>query len=161
MLRHCVKTAYHRGRSPSYLEDGTSAHNRLASAIAYLREEFPALTLRRALRSRAPWTVPVVYQKKSNNVNDLSTTHLGIHGLMSLVPLARLTVIRLDRFLTTPMATMTRWSRIKDLKEGVVQPPYYDQPVYLCRLSEMNLYPCAFNTNPITLLRKQVGRAYT
>ena len=66
-------------------EDGTSAYTIKKFGVCNrydLREEFPALTLRRtALKS----------------------------GLTSLAPLAKPTVIRLDRFLTTPMAIMTRW----------------------------------------------------
>ena len=57
-------------------EDGTSAYTIKKFGVCNrydLREEFPALTLRRTALKSAMDEVLWIYQKKSNNVNDLNS----------------------------------------------------------------------------------------
>ena len=57
-------------------EDGTPAHTIKKFGVVNhydLREEFPALTLRRTAIKSAVDEVLWIYQRKSNNVNDLNS----------------------------------------------------------------------------------------
>ena len=88
-------------------EDGTPAYtikNFGVTARYDLREEFPALTLRRTALKSAMDEILWIYQKKSNNVHDLNS------GPMRPVPSVKPTAIRLVRRAITPRATSTRWT---------------------------------------------------
>ena len=87
-------------------EDGTPAYtikNFGVTARYDLREEFPALTLRRTALKSAMDEILWIYQKKSNNAI------FGTSGPTRLAPSARPTGIRLGRRAIMPRATLTRW----------------------------------------------------
>ncbi len=93
-------------------EDGTPAYtikNFGVTARYDLREEFPALTLRRTALKSAMDEILWIYQKKSNNVHDLNS-HIWDEWAMRPVPSVKPTAIRLVRRAITPRATSTRWT---------------------------------------------------
>ena len=93
-------------------EDGTPAYtikNFGVTARYDLREEFPALTLRRTALKSAMDEILWIYQKKSNNVHDLNS-HIWDEWPMRPVPSVKPTAIRLVRRAITPRATSTRWT---------------------------------------------------
>ena len=78
-------------------EDGTPAHTvkKFGLVNRYdLQKEFPILTLRRTYLKSAVDELLWIWQKKSNNVHDLSSTS-GMPGRTKPVPSARPTAISL------------------------------------------------------------------
>lgn len=93
-------------------EDGTPAYtikNFGVTARYDLREEFPALTLRRTALKSAMDEILWIYQKKSNNVHDLNS-HIWDEWADETGSIGKPTAIRLVRRAITPRATWTRWT---------------------------------------------------
>ena len=84
-------------------EDGTPAYtikNFGVTARYDLREEFPALTLRRTALKSAMDEILWIYQKKSNNVHDLNS-HIWDEWADETGSIGRRAIM--------PRATLTRW----------------------------------------------------
>jgi len=100
-------------------EDGTPAYtikNFGVTARYDLREEFPALTLRRTALKSAMDEILWIYQKKSNNVHDLNS-HIWDEWADETGSIgkryrreARPTGTRLARRAIMPRAISTRWT---------------------------------------------------
>ena len=89
-------------------EDGTPAYtikNFGVTARYDLREEFPALTLRRTALKSAMDEILWIYQKKSNNVHDLNS-HIWDEWADETGSIG----IRLGRRAIIPRVTLTRWT---------------------------------------------------
>ena len=89
-------------------EDGTPAYTIKNFGVTNrydLREEFPALTLRRTALKSAMDEILWIYQRKSNN-----TAIFGMSGPMRRAQSVKRTATRLRRSLITPRATSIRWT---------------------------------------------------
>ena len=92
-------------------EDGTPAYtikNFGVTARYDLREEFPALTLRRTALKSAMDEILWIYQRKSTT-STTSTAIFGMSGQMRPGLSARPTVTRSLRSRSIPRASSTRW----------------------------------------------------
>lgn len=93
-------------------EDGTPAYtikNFGVTARYDLREEFPALTLRRTALKSAMDEILWIYQKKSNNVHDLNS-HIWDEWADETGSIGKAYGTRLARRAIMPRAISTRWT---------------------------------------------------
>ena len=129
-------------------EDGTSAYTIKKFGVCNrydLREEFPALTLRRTALKSAMDEVLWIYQKKSNNVNDLNS-HIWDSWADESGSIGKAygyQVGQVSRYADGDYDQMDRV--LKDLKENPFSRRIMTNLYTFADLSEMNLYPCAFN----------------
>ena len=129
-------------------EDGTPAYtikNFGVTARYDLREEFPALTLRRTALKSAMDEVLWIYQRKSNNVNDLNShiwdewaDETGSIGSAYGYQIAQVT-----HYADGDFDQMNRV--LYDLKHTPFSRRIITNMYNVHDLPEMHLYPCAYN----------------
>ena len=129
-------------------EDGTSAYTIKKFGVCNrydLREEFPALTLRRTALKSAMDEVLWIYQKKSNNVNDLNS-HIWDSWADESGSIGKAYGYQVGQVSHYPDGDYDQMDRVlKDLKENPFSRRIMTNLYTFADLSEMNLYPCAFN----------------
>lgn len=129
-------------------EDGTPAYTikRFGVCNRYdLREEFTALTLRRTALKSAMDEVLWIYQRKSNNVHDLAPRiwdeWADEDG--SIGKAYGYQVGQVSHYADGDLDQMDRV--LKDLRENPYSRRIMTNLYTVADLSEMNLYPCAYN----------------
>ena len=129
-------------------EDGTSAYTIKKFGVCNrydLREEFPALTLRRTALKSAMDEVLWIYQKKSNNVNDLNS-HIWDSWADESGSIGKAYGYQVGQVSHYADGDYDQMDRVlKDLKENPFSRRIITNLYTFADLSEMNLYPCAFN----------------
>lgn len=128
--------------------DGTSAYTIKKFGVCNrydLREEFPALTLRRTALKSAMDEVLWIYQKKSNNVNDLNS-HIWDSWADESGSIGKAYGYQVGQVSHYADGDYDQMDRVlKDLKENPFSRRIMTNLYTFADLSEMNLYPCAFN----------------
>ncbi len=129
-------------------EDGTPAYTikRFGVCNRYdLREEFPAITLRRTALKSCMDEVLWIYQRKSNNVHDLHS-HIWDEWADETGSIGKAygyQVAQVSRYADGDYDQMDRV--LKDLRENPYSRRIMTNLYTFADLSEMHLYPCAFN----------------
>ena len=129
-------------------EDGTPAYTikRFGVCNRYdLREEFPALTLRRTALKSAMDEVLWIYQRKSNNIHDLNS-HIWDEWADETGSIGKAYGYQVGVKSHYPDGDYDQMDRVlKDLRENPYSRRIMTNLYTFADLSEMNLYPCAFN----------------
>lgn len=129
-------------------EDGTPAYTikRFGMCNRYdLREEFPAITLRRTALKSCMDEVLWIYQRKSNNVHDLHS-HIWDEWADETGSIGKAygyQVAQVSRYADGDYDQMDRV--LRDLRENPYSRRIMTNLYTFADLSEMHLYPCAFN----------------
>ena len=129
-------------------EDGTPAYTikRFGVSNRYdLREEFPALTLRRTALKSAMDEVLWIYQRKSNNIHDLKP-HIWDEWADETGSIGKAYGYQVGVESHYPDGDYDQMDRVlKDLRENPYSRRIMTNLYTFADLSEMNLYPCAYN----------------
>lgn len=129
-------------------EDGEPAYTlkRFGVCNRYdLREEFPALTLRRTALKSALDEVLWIYQKKSNNVRDLRS-HIWDAWADESGSIGKAYGYQVGVTSRYPEGDFDQMDRVLfDLRENPYSRRIMTNLYTFSDLSEMHLYPCAFN----------------
>ena len=129
-------------------EDGTPAYTikRFGVCNRYdLREEFPALTLRRTALKSAMDEVLWIYQRKSNNVHDLKP-HIWDEWADETGSIGKAYGYQVGRVSHYPEGDFDQMDRVLfDLRENPYSRRIMTNLYTFADLSEMHLYPCAYN----------------
>ena len=129
-------------------EDGTPAYTikRFGVCNRYdLREEFPALTLRRTALKSAMDEVLWIYQRKSNNIHDLNS-HIWDEWADETGSIGKAYGYQVGVKTHYPDGDFDQMDRVlKDLRENPYSRRIMTNLYTFADLSEMNLYPCAYN----------------
>ena len=129
-------------------EDGTPAYTikRFGVCNRYdLREEFPALTLRRTALKSAMDEVLWIYQRKSNNIHDLNS-HIWDEWADETGSIGKAYGYQVGVKSHYPDGDYDQMDRVlKDLRENPYSRRIMTNLYTFADLSEMNLYPCAYN----------------
>ena len=129
-------------------EDGTPAYTikRFGVCNRYdLREEFPALTLRRTALKSAMDEVLWIYQRKSSNVHDLKP-HIWDEWADETGSIGKAYGYQVGVKSHYPDGDYDQMDRVlKDLRENPYSRRIMTNLYTFADLSEMNLYPCAYN----------------
>ena len=129
-------------------EDGAPAYTikRFGVCNRYdLREEFPALTLRRTALKSAMDEVLWIYQRKSNNIHDLNS-HIWDEWADETGSIGKAYGYQVGVKTHYPDGDFDQMDRVlKDLRENPYSRRIMTNLYTFADLSEMNLYPCAFN----------------
>ena len=129
-------------------EDGTPAYTikRFGVCNRYdLREEFPALTLRRTALKSAMDEVLWIYQRKSNNIHDLKP-HIWDEWADETGSIGKAYGYQVGVKSHYPDGDYDQMDRVlKDLRENPYSRRIMTNLYTFADLSEMNLYPCAYN----------------
>ena len=129
-------------------EDGTPAYTikRFGVSNRYdLREEFPALTLRRTALKSAMDEVLWIYQRKSNNIHDLKP-HIWDEWADETGSIGKAYGYQVGVKSHYPDGDYDQMDRVlKDLRENPYSRRIMTNLYTFADLSEMNLYPCAYN----------------
>ena len=129
-------------------EDGTPAYTikRFGVCNRYdLREEFPALTLRRTALKSAMDEVLWIYQRKSNNIHDLKP-HIWDEWADETGSIGKAYGYQIGVKSHYPDGDYDQMDRVlKDLRENPYSRRIMTNLYTFADLHEMNLYPCAFN----------------
>ena len=129
-------------------EDGTPAYTikRFGVCNRYdLREEFPALTLRRTALKSAMDEVLWIYQRKSNNIHDLNS-HIWDEWADETGSIGKAYGYQVGVKSHYPDGDFDQMDRVlKDLRENPYSRRIMTNLYTFSDLSEMNLYPCAYN----------------
>ena len=129
-------------------EDGTPAYTikRFGVCNRYdLREEFPALTLRRTALKSAMDEVLWIYQRKSNNIHDLNS-HIWDEWADESGSIGKAYGYQVGVKSHYPDGDYDQMDRVlKDLRENPYSRRIMTNLYTFADLSEMNLYPCAYN----------------
>lgn len=129
-------------------EDGTPAYTikRFGVCNRYdLREEFPALTLRRTALKSAMDEVLWIYQRKSNNIHDLKP-HIWDEWANDTGSIGKAYGYQVGVKSHYPDGDFDQMDRVlKDLRENPYSRRIMTNLYTFVDLSEMNLYPCAYN----------------
>lgn len=129
-------------------EDGTPAYTikRFGVVNRYdLREEFPALTLRRTALKSAMDEILWIYQRKSNNIGDLKP-HIWDEWADADGSIGKAygyQVAQVSHYKDGDYDQMDRV--LKDLRETPFSRRIMTNLYNFADLSEMNLYPCAYS----------------
>ena len=146
LIEHGTTTEGQRVR-PRW-EDGTPAYTikRFGVCNRYdLREEFPALTLRRTALKSAMDEVLWIYQRKSNNIHDLNS-HIWDEWADETGSIGKAYGYQVGVKSHYPDGDFDQMDRVlKDLRENPYSRRIMTNLYTFADLSEMNLYPCAFN----------------
>ena len=128
-------------------EDGTPAHTIKKFGIVNrynLQESFPILTLRKTNFRAAVDELLWIWQKKSNNVNDLNS-RIWDSGQTKQAPLARLTVTNWNKH-KYKEGEFDQVDRVLyDLKNNPASRRILTNIYNFQDLHEMHLYPCAYS----------------
>ena len=129
-------------------EDGTPAYTIKKFGVCNrydLREEFPALTLRRTALKSAMDEILWIYQKKSNNINDLHS-HIWDEWADESGSIGKAYGYQVGQVSHYPDGDYDQMDRVlKDLRENPYSRRIITNLYTFADLSEMNLYPCAYN----------------
>ncbi|WP_075280264.1 thymidylate synthase [Thermophilibacter provencensis] len=129
-------------------EDGSPAYTikRFGVCNRYdLREEFPALTLRRTALKSAMDEVLWIYQRKSNNIHDLKP-HIWDEWADETGSIGKAYGYQVGVKSHYPDGDFDQMDRVlKDLRENPYSRRIMTNLYTFADLSEMNLYPCAYN----------------
>ena len=129
-------------------EDGTPAYTikRFGVCNRYdLREEFPALTLRRTALKSAMDEVLWIYQRKSNNIHDLKP-HIWDEWADETGSIGKAYGYQVGVKSHYPDGDYDQMDRVlKDLRENPYSRRIMTNLYTFADLHEMNLYPCAYN----------------
>ncbi len=128
-------------------EDGTPAYTikRFGVVNRYdLREEFPALTLRRTALKSAMDEVLWIYQKKSNNVADLNS-HIWDSWADETGSIGKAYGYQIGQKSRYPEGEFDQMDRVLfDLEHAPFSRRIMTNTYVFSDLSEMHLYPCAY-----------------
>ena len=129
-------------------EDGAPAYTikRFGVCNRYdLREEFPALTLRRTALKSAMDEVLWIYQRKSSNIHDLNS-HIWDGWADETGSTGKAYAYQVGVKSHYPDGEFDQMDRVlKDLRENPYSRRIMTNLYTFSDLSEMNLYPCAYN----------------
>ena len=129
-------------------EDGTPAYTikRFGVCNRYdLRKEFPALTLRRTALKSAMDEILWIYQKKSNNIHDLHS-HIWDEWADEMGSIGKAYGYQVGQVSHYADGDYDQMDRVlKDLAENPYSRRIMTNLYTFSDLSEMNLYPCAYN----------------
>lgn len=146
ILEHGTTTEGQKVRP--HWEDGTPAYTikRFGVCNRYdLREEFPAITLRRTALKSCMDEVLWIYQRKSNNVHDLKS-HIWDEWADETGSIGKAygyQVAQVSHYADGDFDQMDRV--LKDMRENPYSRRIMTNLYTFADLSEMHLYPCAFN----------------
>ncbi len=146
ILEHGTTTEGQRVRP--HWEDGTAAYTikRFGVCNRYdLREEFPALTLRRTALKSAMDEVLWIYQRKSSNVHDLKP-HIWDEWADETGSIGKAYGYQVGQVSHYPEGDFDQMDRVLyDLRENPYSRRIMTNLYTFSDLHEMNLYPCAYN----------------
>ena len=129
-------------------EDGTPAYTIKQFGVVNrydLREEFPALTLRRTALKSAMDEVLWIYQKKSNNIHDLHS-HIWDEWADETGSIGKAYGYQIGQKSHYPQGDMDQMDKVLyDLCETPFSRRIMTNTYVFADLSEMNLYPCAYS----------------
>lgn len=129
-------------------EDGTPAHTIKTFGVCNrydLREEFPALTLRRTALKSAMDEILWIYQKKSNNIHDLKS-HIWDEWADESGSIGKAYGYQVGQVSHYSEGDMDQMDKVLwDLKHNPFSRRIMTNLYTFADLSEMHLYPCAFN----------------
>ena len=129
-------------------EDGTPAYTikRFGVCNRYdLREEFPAITLRRTALKSCMDEVLWIYQRKSNNVRDLHS-HIWDEWADETGSIGKAYGYQVGKVSHYADGDYDQMDRVlKDLRENPYSRRIMTNLYTFSDLSEMHLYPCAYN----------------
>ena len=129
-------------------EDGTPAYTIKKFGVCNrydLREEFPALTLRRTALKSAMDEVLWIYQRKSNNVHDLSS-HIWDEWADEDGSIGKAYGYQIGVKSHYPQGDLDQMDKVLlDLRETPYSRRIMTNTYVFSDLSEMNLYPCAYS----------------
>ena len=129
-------------------EDGTPAYTikRFGVCNRYdLREEFPAITLRRTALKSCMDEVLWIYQRKSNNVHDLHS-HIWDEWADETGSIGKAYGYQVGKVSHYADGDYDQMDRVlKDLRENPYSRRIMTNLYNFHDLSEMHLYPCAYN----------------
>lgn len=130
-------------------EDGTTAYaiKKFGMVNRYdLREEFPAMTLRRTALKSAMDEILWIYQKKSNRVSDLSS-HIWDAWTDENGTIGKAYGYQIGQKSSYPEGEMDQMDRVLyDLKHTPFSRRIITSTYTFSDLHEMELYPCAYST---------------
>ncbi len=145
ILEHGTTTEGQKVRP--HWEDGTPAYTIKSFGVTArydLREEFPALTLRRTALKSAMDEVLWIYQKKSNNVNDLNS-HIWDQWADETGSIGKAYGYQIGVKSSYPEGEFDQMDRVLfDLKNTPFSRRIMTNTYVFSDLSEMHLYPCAY-----------------
>lgn len=129
-------------------EDGTPAYTIKQFGVCNrydLREEFPALTLRRTAIKSAVDEILWIYQKKSNNIHDLKS-HIWDSWADETGSIGKAYGYQIAQVSHYPEGDMDQMDRVLfDLTHNPYSRRIITSMYTFSDLSEMHLYPCAYN----------------
>ena len=129
-------------------EDGSSAYTIKKFGVCNrydLREEFPALTLRRTALKSAMDEILWIYQKKSNNIHDLKS-HIWDEWADEDGSIGKAYGYQVGVVSHYSDGDFDQMDRVlHDLRENPFSRRIMTNLYTFADLHEMNLYPCAFN----------------
>lgn len=129
-------------------EDGTPAYTIKQFGVVNrydLREEFPALTLRRTALKSAMDEVLWIYQKKSNNIHDLHS-HIWDEWADETGSIGKAYGYQIGQKSHYPQGDMDQMDKVLyDLRETPFSRRIMTNTYVFADLSEMKLYPCAYS----------------
>ncbi|WP_417570987.1 thymidylate synthase [Parolsenella catena] len=129
-------------------EDGAPAYTIKQFGVVNrydLREEFPALTLRRTALKSAMDEVLWIYQKKSNNIHDLHS-HIWDEWADETGSIGKAYGYQIGQKSHYPQGDMDQMDKVLyDLRETPFSRRIMTNTYVFADLSEMNLYPCAYS----------------
>ena len=129
-------------------EDGTPAYTIKKFGVCNrydLREEFPALTLRRTALKSAMDEVLWIYQRKSNNIHDLNS-HIWDEWADEDGSIGKAYGYQIGVKSHYPQGDLDQMEKVLlDLRETPYSRRIMTNTYVFSDLSEMNLYPCAYS----------------
>ncbi len=129
-------------------EDGTPAYTIKKFGVCNrydLREEFPALTLRRTALKSAMDEVLWIYQRKSNNIHDLNS-HIWDEWADEYGSIGKAYGYQIGVKSHYPQGDLDQMDKVLlDLRETPYSRRIMTNTYVFSDLSEMNLYPCAYS----------------
>ena len=129
-------------------EDGTPAYTIKQFGVVNrydLRQEFPALTLRRTALKSAMDEVLWIYQRKSNNIHDLHS-HIWDEWADETGSIGKAYGYQIGQKSHYPQGDMDQMDKVLyDLRETPFSRRIMMNTYVFADLSEMNLYPCAYS----------------
>ena len=129
-------------------EDGTPAYTVKQFGVVNrydLREEFPALTLRRTALKSAMDEVLWIYQRKSNNIHDLHS-HIWDEWADEMGSIGKAYGYQIGQKSHYADGDFDQMDRVlRDLRETPFSRRIMTNTYVFADLSEMHLYPCAYS----------------
>ena len=129
-------------------EDGTPAYTIKKFGVCNrydLREEFPALTLRRTALKSAMDEILWIYQRKSNNIHDLNS-HIWDEWADENGSIGKAYGYQIGVKSHYPQGDLDQMDKVLlDLRETPYSRRIMTNTYVFSDLSEMNLYPCAYS----------------